>query len=246
MRLKWETKLGFFLIASSGLIYLFKTLFMGRLPETYAYLFNALGFLPINVLLVTLILNKLLHVRAQEAKLEKLNMVIGVFFSEMGNDLLAELASHDHDLEEKVKILRVGREWSGEDFKRALKSLESQTFNVTPRRMNFPLLRDFFIHKRNFLLRLMENPLLYEHESFTDVLRAVFHLSDELEKRKGEESPPEPDLEHLRNDLNRIYERLLPAWLQYMDYQRVNYPYIYSLAIRTNPFNSEASVVVRG
>ena len=85
MRLKWETKLGIFLVGSSLLIYLIKTLLMGRIPDTYAYIFNALGFLPINVLLVTLILSKLLNVRAQEAKLEKLNMVIATFFSEMGD-----------------------------------------------------------------------------------------------------------------------------------------------------------------
>jgi len=32
-------------------------------------------------------------------------------------------------------------------------------------------------------LRLLENPVLLEHESFTELLRSVFHLSEELEQR---------------------------------------------------------------
>jgi hypothetical protein len=47
-----------------------------------------LGFLPISVLLVTIIINQLLSQRARAAKLRKLNMVIGAFFSEVGTDLL--------------------------------------------------------------------------------------------------------------------------------------------------------------
>ena len=246
MRMKWETKLGIFLIGASLLIYLLKTLLMGRIPDTYAYVFNALGFLPINVLLVTLILNKLLHVRAQEAKLEKLNMVIGTFFSEMGTDLLAELASHDDQVDGKQGILKVNPEWEKEDFRQAAKNLANLPFEVNPRHMNLPELREFFLAKRNFLLRLMENPMLYEHEAFTDVLRAVFHLTEELERRKGEEALPESDVDHLRGDFQRVYERLVPAWLQYMDYQRINYPYLFSLAVRTNPFDREASPVVKG
>ena len=246
MRMKWETKLGIFLIGSSLLIYLAKTLTMGRISDTYAYIFNALGFLPINVLLVTLILNKLLHVRAQEAKLEKLNMVISTFFSEMGTDLLSELAAHDEEAAGKQALLRVDADWEKKNFKKAAKALESLPFEVNPTHLDLPALREFFLGKRNFLLRLMENPMLYEHEAFTDVLRAVFHLTEELERRKKETSLPDTDVDHLRGDFKRVYERLVPAWLQYMDYQRVNYPYLFSLGVRTNPFDRHASPVVKG
>ncbi len=45
-------------------------------------------------------------------------------------------------------------------------------------------LRNFLIGKEDFLMRLLENPLLIEHESFTDMLLAVFHLTGELTHRK--------------------------------------------------------------
>ena len=57
-----------------------------------------LGFLPISVLLVTIILNQLLGLRAKAAKLAKLNMVIGAFFSEVGGALLKTLSAYDRSL----------------------------------------------------------------------------------------------------------------------------------------------------
>jgi len=56
--------LGVFLIISSFLVYLVKFIVLGDPENTYFYVFNALGFLPINVLLVTIVLNELLSVRA--------------------------------------------------------------------------------------------------------------------------------------------------------------------------------------
>ena len=36
-------------------------------------------------------------------------------------------------------------------------------------------------------MRLLENPVLLEHQAFTDLLRAVFHLAEELAYRKSVE-----------------------------------------------------------
>ena len=87
-KLNWEIKLGICLVAFSVLVYLIKYIILGDSRSTYNYIFNALGFLPLNVLLVTLILNKLLSVRAKRDRMVKLNMVIGTFFSEVGTSLL--------------------------------------------------------------------------------------------------------------------------------------------------------------
>ena len=99
--------------------------------------------------------------------------------------------------------------------------------------------------KRDFLLRLLENPTLLEHEAFTDLLRAVFHLTEELQSRQsGIELPPN-DYMHLAGDIKRVYSLLVQQWLDYMKYLKVNYPYLFSLAMRTNPFDQEASPVVQ-
>jgi hypothetical protein len=37
---------------------------------------------------------------------------------------------------------------------------------------------------------------------------------------------------------------LIGVWLEYMKHLSRHYPYLYSLAIRTNPFNPNASVEI--
>ncbi len=98
---------------------------------------------------------------------------------------------------------------------------------------------------RDFMLRLIENPLLLEHESFTTLLLAVFHLTEELTIRSDLSGLPESDLLHLSSDIKRAYEILVNEWADYMNYLRKNYPYLFSLAMRTNPFDQLASPIVR-
>lgn len=106
-------------------------------------------------------------------------------------------------------------------------------------------LRNYLVERRNFLLRLLENPNLLEHESFTELLRAVFHLTEELSSRKNLEKLPHTDQEHLAGDIERVYKKLVNEWFDYMQYLKNNYPYLFSLAMRTNPFDLNASAEVR-
>ena len=93
---------------------------------------------------------------------------------------------------------------------------------------------------------MLENPVMLEHESFTGVLRATFHLTEELERRPDLNDLPASDLEHLAGDINRVYGLLVHQWLEYMAYMKRNYPSLFSLAMRTNPFDESATPVVRG
>jgi hypothetical protein len=96
------------------------------------------------------------------------------------------------------------------------------------------------------MLRLLENPTLMEHELFTDLLLAVFHLTQELTHRKKVTDLPATDQAHLAGDVKRIYGLLVYEWLDYLHYLKLNYPYLFSLAIRTNPFDEKASPIVTG
>jgi len=105
-------------------------------------------------------------------------------------------------------------------------------------------LRDFLRVKGDLLLRILENQNLSEHGEFTDLMRAVFHLKAELVGREDLNSLQENDLKHIAVDVERAYLPLTRAWLHHLKYLRNQYPYLYSLAVRTNPFNPKASAVV--
>jgi len=94
------------------------------------------------------------------------------------------------------------------------------------------------------LLRLWENPNLLEHEDFTGTLRAVFHLKEELLSRDDLEELPETDKAHLAGDINRAYALMVQQWVDYMKHLKDSYPYLFSHAMRTNPFDRNASPIV--
>ena len=52
------------------------------------------------------------------------------------------------------------------------------------------------------------------------------------------------DREHLAGDIERAYVALIAEWLDYMQHLQKHYPFLFSLALRTNPFDPEASVVI--
>ena len=72
----------------------------------------------------------------------------------------------------------------------------------------------------------------------------VFHLVEELEHRHRLSQLPNEDLSHLTNDIKRVYTLLIHQWLDYMEHLKNNYPYLFSLAIRTNPFDQKASPII--
>jgi hypothetical protein len=87
--------------------------------------------------------------------------------------------------------------------------------------------------------------VLLEHQTFTETLRTVFHVTEELERRKGAGDLPDTDHAHIKGDLVRVYRNISLQWVDYMKYLKKNYPYLFSLAMRTNPFDQEASGIVR-
>jgi len=91
---------------------------------------------------------------------------------------------------------------------------------------------------------LLGNPNLLEHESFTDLLWAVFHLAEELGSRDSVSSLSYSDREHLAGDIRRVNALLSLEWLAYMQHLEEDYPYLFSLAVRTNPFDPDAKVEV--
>src|SRR5450756_1311808 len=80
------------------------------------YLIDDVAFLFIQVLLVSLLLDGLMQRRAREAMLNKLNMIIGAFFSECGTELLGQFAEADTQLGEVRADLVATAAWTPQDL----------------------------------------------------------------------------------------------------------------------------------
>lgn len=186
----------------------------------------------------------LLSQREKEIRMEKLNIIIGVFFSEAGTKLLTYFINYDPEIEEISRKLAITSEWSGKEFLTADKLIRTHGYNINKNKVDFESLHHFLQDKSNLFLRLMENQNLLEHESFTDLLRAILHLKEELLSRDNFTGLPDTDYIHMSGDIKRVYGLLTPQWLNYMRYLKNNYPYLFSLAARMNPFNLQRSPVV--
>src|SRR5512140_2488457 len=75
--------------------------------DIFYYLLMDVAFLFVQGLLVTLVLEQLLNARERQATRVKQNMVIGVFYSEVGTRLLAELCAFDRRAGELAAVLRM-------------------------------------------------------------------------------------------------------------------------------------------
>jgi len=186
----------------------------------------------------------MLNRREKKARIDKLNMVASLFFSEIGNRLLTYFVELDPQAAGLRDQLLVTNDWSAADFLKVSQLLKNHKYNIDIEKIPQEELKTFFDGKVDLLLRLLENPALLERESFTETIRAVFHFRDELLLRHDISQLPESDKKHLAGDMKRAYRLLTYQWMDYMRHLKDNYPYLFSLAMRTNPFNLNASPIV--
>ena len=62
--------------------------------------------------------------------------------------------------------------------------------------------------------------------------------------RRRSKSRTGRDYQHLAGDIKRVYGQIVPQWLAYMAHLKRTYPYLFSLAMRTNPFDASATPVL--
>ncbi len=172
--IRWQIRLGVILIILSAVVYLIHFMIFRDPHHILIYLFGDIAFVFVEVMMVTLVIHRVLNIHEKRERLEKLNMLIGVFFSDFGTDLLIFFSNSDPNLDKIKKDLIVEKDWTEEEFKRISQKLRKYNYSIEIKKIDLVKLQDFLRIKSDFLLRLLENPNLLEHESFTDKAFALF------------------------------------------------------------------------
>ncbi len=228
------------LLAASAALYTIHFLIFRSLSHILIYGLGELAFLPIEVLIVSLVIERLLTASEHRAMLNKLNMVIGAFFSEVGTEFMRRIFLLDQNFEHISQSFQVTPDWPNKRFDTTANQVAGLDFRIRVDCPALASLQEFLVGKREFMLRLLENPNLLEHESFSELLWAVFHLTEELEARSDVSCLSAADRDHLEIDAKRAYVAVLTEWVRYMKHLKTAYPYLFAMAVRMNPFNPAA------
>jgi hypothetical protein len=216
------------LIFLSFIMFFLHYLVFGQLENTIYYSLMSLCFIPINILAVTLVFEKLVERRAKLERLSKLNMLVGLFFSELGFVLLKLIVAGD----EKIQSLRL----DFSDLKDAQSKLISHDHILNFEKIDYTELKKLVIESRDILSNLISNESLLEHETFSDLLMTLMHLRDEIIFIQHKKHLSADDSSHIKGDLTRVYKALTFQWINYLSHLKQFYPYQYSGAIKFNPF----------
>jgi hypothetical protein len=242
---RWQIILGLSLLFLAAVLHYIHYLIFRDVRDIFFYSLLDIAFIPMQVLIVTLIIHNLLSVREKKTKMAKLNMIIGAFFSDVGTKLAEKFFELDANAKKIKDQLAIEQDWTNDKFDAAVNNLQKHEYDMQIDRADLEELRTYLIGKRSFLMGLMENPNMLEHDRFTDMLWAVFHLTEELIQRESLKNLPENDMRHLHGDMKRAYKAIIAEWIEYAKYLRVAYPYLFNLTMRTNPFNPNASIYVK-
>jgi|GEM_PF-1603721 len=157
----WYISLGIALLILSAALYVLHFVVFHDAHHIFIYLLGDNAFIPIEVLVVTIIIHQLLSMREKKILLQKMNMLIGAFFSEVGTSLLTLLSDYDPHLEDIRQSLAVTTEWTDASFRSAIRRLKDYGYGVDIRRLPLPVLKQLLVSNRGFLARLLETPLCW-------------------------------------------------------------------------------------
>jgi len=232
------------LVLFSTALYILQLIIFRSPRDTAFYILQDIAFLPLQVAIVTVVLGRFLKNREKTARLGKINMVINAFFSEAGTEILMQLTEFDKNYEDIRPNLDVQVSWNDKLFSKTIKYLDKADLIIECNTEDLESLKSLMKNKRDFLIRMIENPNLLEHDTFTDMLLAVFHITEELLARTEFQDTNKADMLHLSIDIKRAFKTLLTQWVEHLQHLRTEYPYLYSLEVRRNPFGRDNSVTI--
>lgn len=92
VKFRWHIAVGLLLLVASAALYAFQIYSFHKPEDTFFYILQDFAFLPITILLVTVVVSEMLGRRERAILQKKMNMVIGAFFSEVGGRLLQRIS----------------------------------------------------------------------------------------------------------------------------------------------------------
>lgn len=231
---------GVFLIGLSVLLHYMHFLVFKDMHHIMIFLVADIAFIPLEVFFVTVVLDKMIEKREKLHLIEKLNMLVGLFYSQLGLNVFKQFIEADEAIANLSSNCKVSASSKIEDFRSTEEFLNNHSHHINIKKIDFVKLNNEINESKDLLVSLIANPSLLEHESFSELLMSIFHLQEEFAMRdinSDQSKMGKHDIEHLTVDCIRAYKNISIEWLKYIQHLKVNYPYLYVTALIKNPYD---------
>lgn len=195
--------------------------------------------IPLNMLVTGYIFNEILNKR-EKAKIEKeINMLIGIFFNEVGTEVLRMFVNADDCIDDIRDKCIIKRDFDKKDYENLMEIFLNNNFCARIDGIDLFNLKMILNEKSNIIIDLISNTILKEKEGFTDAVISVLHLRDELNTRFYlNKIEYEYEKKHLEEDINISYRLIAVRWVNYIEHLGAYYPQLFTKALISSPFDN--------
>ena len=235
---------GVLLIGLSVILHYMHFLIFKDMHHIMIFLLADIAFIPLEVFFVTVVLDKMIEKREKANIIEKLNMLVGLFYSQLGLNIFKEFVSADDSMTKLVTNCKIAADSKLEDFDETERFLKKHEHHINIEKIDFVKLQVELNNSKDLLVSLIANPSLLEHESFSELLMSIFHLQEEFAMRdidSDQSKMAKHDVDHLKVDCMRAYKNISLEWLKYIQHLKVHYPYLFVTALIKNPYDFRSS-----
>lgn len=226
----------FLLLGASALMYAAHYLIFRDLHHLAIFGLHELAFLPLEVILVTLGMDRLVERTHREESRSKVGIIETLYFNESGSTMLRYLISFDPDSPRLRQLLQVTADWRAQDFIQATRQLKNYAFQLDLEKVDFFGLHYHLSQRHEYYRSMLENPALTQSEAFTEMIMKIYLLWEELDGRTNLYQLPAADRDYLADLLHEIYRELTEYWLDHVYNHSVHNRFRLHRAIESNPF----------
>lgn len=217
-------------------LYVSHYIIFGEIRATISGLILSLAYVPIGVIFNVLILDRIFK-KSNEIRLERrINIIIGSFFHEIGNDLINYIVAGDENIDLLRYLCDATIDWNDKNFKELAEIIKEYECKIEIDKIDLESLKVILGSKEDFILDLIINSNLDEYEGFGEMLMRILHVRDEFDSLFIDGSINQQDKLHMTIDICKAYKSLLVFRVDYIKNLKEYYPLMFVKLMKNSPF----------
>lgn len=217
-------------MAIGGFILSFK--FYGGSEEFWNMVIRMLISIPINAILTTFLLDSIFKCILRRKERKKINMLIDIFYSEIGNDILKVISKADKCAERIKCLSTIKKEWLIGEYQKIFDDFDNFENCLDIDKLDLDLLRKLLEDATPISIHFLTNTSLQDREEFKEIVLAILHLKKDLDYKDIENDKSG----YIKKEIEELYLLLSKRWMNYMYHLEEFKPRLFERALLNSPF----------